>query len=257
MTTPGLADACFHAIFNPAQGHLFTDMYLNLVQIAEAFNVTEQTIMHWARKEKMPHVLDRGRILFEDASVSNWALRRGLIASAGLLARRSPAGKAILDMESLLQRGGIWRQVAPIDVNTTFEQILKRLPDVAPAISHMLLERIQAPKGLTIAPVGNGFALPHPSTRIFLGEPRALVALIGLAEPWLEAKVPDNIPVTRLLFFIASSPRRHVQMLSLLAQAITVGNLGRGLDIGLDDQSLIRALIADSQMSAPKRNASQ
>lgn len=58
-------------------------MYLNLVQIAESFGVSEQVVLEWVRKEGMPHVHDRDRILFEQAPVMAWApaatLARGLM----------------------------------------------------------------------------------------------------------------------------------------------------------------------------------
>ena len=39
-------------------------MYLNLIQIAESFGVSEKVVEDWVRKEGLPHTPDRGRLLF-------------------------------------------------------------------------------------------------------------------------------------------------------------------------------------------------
>ena len=53
-------------------------MYLNLVQIAESFGVSENTIEDWIRAEGLPHIPERGRLLFDRAQVANWAAGRGM-----------------------------------------------------------------------------------------------------------------------------------------------------------------------------------
>ena len=45
-------------------------MYLNLIQVAESFGVSERVVEDWIRLEGMPHVPDRGRLLFDQAQVA-------------------------------------------------------------------------------------------------------------------------------------------------------------------------------------------
>ncbi len=228
-------------------------MYLNLIQIAESFGVSEQVVTEWVRKEGMPHVHDRGRILFERSQVMDWAATHGLAAHAGFLSDPAPALSGALELGPLLRRGGIWRNVHPQDLPAVFERIMHNLPSLTPAVRGMLVQRMSAPDGVTMAPVGGGFALPHPSMRVSLGESCALVALIELDAPLIGTEPPDGIPITRLLFFISPSPRQHVNMLGLLARSITSGNLTRALDAGADDEALRQALIADN--GHPVQNA--
>ena len=221
-------------------------MYLNLTQIAESFGVSEHVVTEWVRKEDMPHVHDRDRILFEKGPVLAWAARKGLAANAGFLVQSAQPLTAALDLAALLKRGGIWRDISPEDLPGVFERVLDALPGLTPAVRGMLVRRMTSSNGLTAAPIGRGFALPHPASGIFLGKACALVALIKLNAPWALASPPDGIPVTRLLFFISPTPRQHVNMLGLLARCISSGLLEQALDKGGDDEALVRALVAGS-----------
>ena len=219
-------------------------MYLNLIQIAESFGVSEQLVLEWVRNEGMPHVHDRDRILFEQDQVMTWAARNGLAANTGFLAQPTPALASNLNLAALVRRGGIWRDVTPGDLPGVLERIVRGLPGVSPAVHDMLARRICSPEGLTMAPTGKGFALPHPARGVFLGEACALVSLILLSAPLEGTKGPDAVPVTRLLFFISPTPRLHVDMLGLLARCVAHGDLGRALDAGEDDEALLRAVAA-------------
>src|SRR5512137_2079479 len=86
-----------------AAGHIVADgktprghagpvpMYLNLIQIAESFGVSESVVEGWIRDEGLPHTPDRGRLLFDRAQVAQWAAARGLAAQAGFLAPETAA----------------------------------------------------------------------------------------------------------------------------------------------------------------------
>ena len=86
-------------------------MYLNLIQIAESFGVSENVVEGWIRDEGLPHTPDRGVLLFDRAQVAQWAATRGLAAKAGFLAAENPALAAALQLGPLLRAGGIWRDV--------------------------------------------------------------------------------------------------------------------------------------------------
>ncbi len=214
-------------------------MYLNLIQIAESLGVSEQVVTDWVRKEGMPHVHDRGRILFEQSQVMEWAASHGLAARTGFLSESAPT--QALSLPELLRRGGIWRDALPDDLPGIFGRIVANLPGLATPVRTMLAQRLGTPNGVTMAPVGNGFALPHPSMRVSLGEHSALVALILLAAPHAAIETPDGIPVTRLLFFISPTPRVHVTMLGLLARSIAAG-IFQDIQPAMDDAALFRQI---------------
>lgn len=220
-------------------------MYLNLVQIAESFGVSEKVVEDWIRNEGLPHTQDRGRLLFDRSQVATWAAGRGLAAQAGFLAPEEPHLSASPRIEPLLQRGGIWRDVAPAAVPDVFRQIVTSLPGATPAIRQLLATRLQSPGGVAFAPVGAGFALPHPSARVALGRESGAVAILLLREPLLVTEpVPDNTPITRLLFFVAPSPRAHLDILGRLSRMLTRGPLREALRLAPSNDEIIRAVRA-------------
>lgn len=220
-------------------------MYLNLTQIAESFGVAEKVVEGWIRNEGLPHTPDRGRLLFDRAQVATWAATRGLAAHAGFLAPETPHITTTWRLESLLRRGGIWRDVAPGAVTDVFRQIVTSLPGATPPMRVLLAQRLQAPGGIAFAPIGGGFALPHPSMRVTLGRESGVVALLFLCEAlMLDEPIPDQVPVTRLIFFIAPSPRAHLDLLGRLSRILVRAPVRELLVRGGTDEEILRAVAA-------------
>lgn len=220
-------------------------MYLNLIQIAESFGVSERVVEGWIRDEGLPHTPDRGRLLFDRAQVAQWAATRGLAAQAGFLAPETPPLVASLRLGSLLRAGRIWRDVPAADVPAVFERIVTSLPGATPPVRQLLGQRVRAPGGVTMAPVGGGFALPHPSTRITLGRDSGTVALLFLRDALPPAeKSPDGVPITRLCFFIAPSPRAHLDLLARISRSLVRGPLRELVVQGAPDEEIFRAVDA-------------
>jgi len=226
-------------------------MYLNLIQIAESFGVSESVVDDWIRNEGLPHTPDRGRLLFDRAQVAEWATKRGLAAKAGFLAPETSALGISLRLGPLLRTGGIWRDVPAAEVAAVFERIVNALPGATPPVRQLLGQRVRAKGGVTMAPVGGGFALPHPSTRITLGRDSGTVALVLLRDalPPGEAS-PDGVPITRLCFFIAPSPRAHLDLLGRLSRSLTRGPLRELVVKGASDEEIFRAVDAVDAASA-------
>ena len=220
-------------------------MYLNLIQIAESFGVSEKVVEGWIRNEGLPHTPDRGRLLFDRAQVATWAATRGLAAQAGFLAPETPHLTTTWRVEALLRRGGIWRDIAPAAVGDVFRRIVTSLPGATPAMRVLLAQRLQAPGGIAFAPIGGGFALPHPSTRVTLGRESGVVALLLLREALvIDEPVPDQAPVTRLIFFIAPSPRAHLDILGKLSRLLVRGPVRELLVRGAPDEEIFGAIAA-------------
>lgn len=220
-------------------------MYLNLIQIAESFGVSEKVVEDWIRDEGLPHTPDRGRLLFDRTQVAEWAAARGLAAKAGFLAPEDPALASHLRIEPLLRAGGIWRDVAVAAVPVTYERVVGALPGASPAIRQLLGQRIHSPGGVTLAPVGGGFALPHFSTRVALGRESGTVALLLLRAAWPAADpLPDPTPVTNLFFFIAPSPRAHLDVLGRICRLIAHGVVRELIRQRAPDDEILRAVAA-------------
>jgi PTS system nitrogen regulatory IIA component len=220
-------------------------MYLNLVQLAESFGVPERVVEDWIRREGLPHTPSRGVLLFDRAQVAQWAATRGLAAQAGFLAEGSPALSSNVRIASLLHRGGIWREIDPAQLAAVYVAVAERLPGTTPAVQDQLRRWLSEPGGVTLAPVGKGFALPHPSRRISLGPASGCVALILLRDALVLPGPPvDAAPLKRLFFFIAPSPRTHLDILGRLSRLIALGDLRGVLDRGGSDEEILRSMNA-------------
>ncbi len=220
-------------------------MYLNLIQIAESFGVSESVIEGWIRNEGLPHTLDRGRLLFDRAQVTQWAAGRGLAARVGFLAPDESALTTHLRLGPLLRAGRIWRDVPAAEVPDIFGRIIAALPGATPPVRQLLGQRVRAKGGVMMAPIGGGFALPHPSTRITLGRDSGTVALLLLRDDLMLAEPPiDGVPVRRLFFFVAPSPRGHLDLLARLSRSLVQGPLRGLVEKSAPDDELFQAVEA-------------
>lgn len=226
-------------------------MYLNLIQIAESFGVAERVVEGWIRDEGLPHTLDRGRLMFDRAQVAQWAVARGLAAQAGFLAPESSAFATGCRLEPLLKAGGIWRDVAASEVANIFDRIVAALPAATPPVRQMLAQRLRAEGGVTWAPIGGGFALPHPSARIALGRDSGTLALLLLRDVMqVPGNGTDGMMITRLFFFIAPSPRAHLDLLGRLSRLLKGGPLRDLLAKGAKDEEIFAAIAAADKLTA-------
>jgi PTS system nitrogen regulatory IIA component len=218
-------------------------MYLNLIQIAESFGVSESVVEGWIRDEGLPHTLDRDRLIFDRAQVAQWAAARGLAAQAGFLAPEASVFATGCRLEPLLRTGGVWRNVAASGVADVFDRIVSALPAATSPVRQMLAQRLRANGGVTWAPIGGGFALPHPSARIALGRDSGALALLLLRDALpLPGHGTDGVPVTRLFFFIAPSPRAHLDLLGRLSRLLARGPLRVLLAEGAKDEEIFAAV---------------
>lgn len=217
-------------------------MYLNLIQLAESFGVSETVVEGWIRNEGLPNTPDRGRLLFDRAQVAEWAARRGLGAQAGFLAPATSALGTHLRLGPLLRAGGIWREVPAAEVPAIFERIVTTLPGATTPVRQLLGKRLRAKGGVTMAPVGGGFALPHPSTRITLGRDSGTVALLLLRDALPpDVPPPDGVLINRLCFFIAPSPRAHLDLLGRLSRSLVRGPLRELVVNAATDEAILKA----------------
>jgi nitrogen PTS system EIIA component len=220
-------------------------MYLNLIQIAESFGVSENVVEGWIRDEEMPHTPDRGRLLFDRAQVVQWAAARGLATRAGFLTPETSAFATGCQLEPLLRAGGIWRDLPAAQVADVLDKVVAALPGTPPPVRQFLTQRLRATGGITWAAIGGGFALPHSSARVTLGRDSGTVALLLLREALAQAgPTPDDVPVTRMFFFIAPSPRAHLDLIGRLTRALAKGTLREVVVKGASDAEILAAAAA-------------
>jgi PTS system nitrogen regulatory IIA component len=231
-------------------------MYLNIIQLAESFGVEEGVIEGWVRTDGLMAIRDRDRLLFDRNQVVDWASARGLAAKAGFLAAGGPAKLAAMRLEPMLRVGGIWRDVPAAEVRGVLEKVVGKLPGATPPVRQLLAQRLRLADGVSWAAVGGGLALPHLRTPVALGREAGTFAILLLREALsFSEPVPDEVPVTRLLFFVAPSPRAHLEMLGQLSGALLRGGLRQPVVDGAPDEAIFTALIAAETNAARARES--
>ncbi|HUC86155.1 MAG TPA: PTS sugar transporter subunit IIA [Candidatus Acidoferrales bacterium] len=218
---------------------------MNIIQLAESFGVEENVVEGWVRNEGLVAIKDRDRLLFDRSQVVDWAAARGLAAKAGFLAAAGRARLAATRLEPMLRVGGIWRDVSAAQVLDVLEIIVGKLPGATPPVRKLLAQRLRLPEGVSWAAVGGGLALPHLRTPVALGRDAGIFAVVLLRDALaLKEPVPDDVPVTRLLFFVAPSPRAHLELLGQLSSALVRGGLREPVLNGVADEEIFAALRA-------------
>jgi PTS system nitrogen regulatory IIA component len=150
----------------------------------------------------------------------------------------------------LLKTGRIWRNVPASEVATAIDKIVAALPATQPPVRQLLSQRLRAREGITWAPIGDGFALPHPSARIALGRDSGTLALLMLSGEFYAPD--DNRGISRMFFFIAPSPRAHLDLLGRLSRLLVSGPLRESVLSGARDEEIFSALsAADSTGAKP------
>jgi PTS system nitrogen regulatory IIA component len=231
-------------------------MHLNLQQLAESFGVSESVVHDWVEHEQLPHVRERGQPIFQRAEVAAWAKSRGIEIRAGFLAEDPVPLRDDSGVVALLRAGGVWRDVPGADARATLAKVVAELPGVNTPIRQLLGQRVQSPDGLVWAPVGSGFALPHLSARVALGRDAGVVALVLLRDALpLEEPTPDGEPVKRLLFFMAPTPRGHLDLLAQLARLMRNAGFQQTLAQGADDETIFRSAATAAAQPQPVAGA--
>ena len=116
---------------------------------------------------------------------------------------------------------------------------------------HLQLDGLSAFFLVLLAVLGGGLALPHLRTPVALGREAGILAIVllrdvlGVSEP-----APDDQPITRLVFFIAPSPRAHLEILAQLSTALVRGRLHQLIQDGAPDDELCAA-IAEAETARP------
>lgn len=220
-------------------------MFLNIIELSQSLGVEENEVEGWIRSDGLPHIFERGRLLFDRAQVVDWASSRGMAAKVGFLAPSPSKLQTGTRLESLLRHGGIRREVPAANVLPLFSEILAQLPGTTPPVRQMLQQRLRAPNGISWAAVGGGLAMPHLRTPVALGRDAGTLAIILLRDALvLPEPAPDEQPVTRLLFFVAPSPRAHLEILAQLSTTLSRGSLRKLITAGVPDEAIFAAVAA-------------
>lgn len=218
-------------------------MYLNVVQLAQSFGVSENTIEEWVRHEKLPHTHDQGRLIFDRQQVADWAAARGYTNQAGLLVESSASRVDVsrLDLAEWLGRGGVHRDVVGASLPDVLAAVTQTMTGLAPAFAAVLAQRARRADAVSMTGVGHGWALPHLATRLALPGAGGTAALLFLRAPIeLDPPPTDRVPVERMLFFVAPTARLHLEVLARLGELLSDADARSALVASAADETLAR-----------------
>ena len=189
-------------------------MFLNIIELAQSLGAEESEVEDWIRKDGLPHVVDRGRLLFDRTQVVAWAESHGLAAKVGFLAPQTSRIQGGKTLETMLRAGGIWRDVAAADVLDLFAKVVARLPGATPPVRQTACSSDSARQtefpGRWWAAVSRFriCAPPSPSAAT-----REFSPSCCCVTRWPSTNPRRTISPSRgCCFFVAPSPRAHLEI---------------------------------------------
>ena len=116
-----------------------------------------------------------------------------------------------LSLASLIERGGIYYNVAGTDPKKLLAGAIDLLPSIPALDPRHLLREIIERENLMSTGIGKGIALPHPRSPIIDKDP--LVALI-FPDKMIDWNTPDGSMVHTVFLLVSSSSKQHLNALS-------------------------------------------
>jgi CIC family chloride channel protein len=151
------------------------------------------------------------------------AYHRKVLARGGIRERsaeRPVVTDAQLDLGLAIQRGGVVRGVT----GTTPLEVLRNLTAQASfpegTDREALYRVVEERERLGSTGIGEGIALPHPTTNDLPGLTQPVVVIAPLARP-VDWQALDGAPVRLVVLLLAPGGATHLKLLSLLARALS------------------------------------
>jgi nitrogen PTS system EIIA component len=191
-------------------------MQITLRQAATYLGVDESTLRRWIKTRGLPAHRVNERLHLNAIEVWEWAAEHGLSASRRLLeeARRSP--EEVPPLSTLLETGGIHRDVEGGDKSAVLAAIVERLPLSPEVDRQFLLTVLDAREAMGSTGVGDGIAIPHVRNPILLHVDQPFVTLSLLRRP-VEFGAIDGKPVHALFLVVSPTVPSHLRVLAQLA----------------------------------------
>lgn len=194
-------------------------MDLKLKEVAELLNVSEITIRRWLADGKIPAYRINHQYRFSRTEIENWIISHRLACC-------SEETKPV--KTDNVKKFGLFRAISNGDVlvnvpgNSKQEVLHNASLKIGPIINcdpsrieDMILQREE----LQSTALGNGFALPH-ARNFFLPTNQESV-IVTFLEKAIDFESVDKMPVKTLFFLFAGDDKRHLNLLSKIANLCT------------------------------------
>ncbi|MBN4066711.1 PTS sugar transporter subunit IIA [Simkania negevensis] len=206
-------------------------MDLDLTDVSDLLNVTEETVTRWLQDGKIPSYRLNNECRFNRNEVENWVLtfhtesnekqqhsNNGSVSFATELQEgkaKNPRGISQFNLYRAVNKGGIYKDVPGKSkeevIKNAVLSIVQHLDLDATSLTELLLDR----EKLMPTALNEGIAMPH--TRDFLLETHFDIVSVVYPKQPINYGALDKKPVTVLFFLFACDDRRHLQLLAKVA----------------------------------------
>lgn len=190
-------------------------MQITARQAATYLGVNEATLRRWIKDRGLPVHRVNERLHLNAIEVWEWAVENGIPASRSLLeeAQRSP--EQVPPLSTLLEIGGVHRDVEGEDKSGVLAAIVQRLP-LSPEVERdFLLTVLDAREAMGSTGIGDGIAIPHVRNPILLHVDQPFVSLSLLRKAVAFGAI-DGKPVHALFLVVSPSVPAHLKILAQL-----------------------------------------
>lgn len=193
-------------------------MDLEISDVAELLNVSEDTLGRWASEGHIPaYRLNQG-YRFCRNEIEDWVIQSkkdGAFEGLTDSDTRRPSGQMQFNLFRAIHRGGVLHDVGGESkeevIRKSMENIGQDLNIDAEGVTELLLDR----ERMSPTALGRGLAVPH--TRDFLMTTPYDVVYVVFPSKEVNYKALDGEMVHTLFFLFACEDRRHLNLLAKLA----------------------------------------
>jgi nitrogen PTS system EIIA component len=205
-------------------------MNLSVKDVAELLNVSDKTIYRMIQNETIPCFRVGGQWRFDRREIASW-LGDTRTFSYKTAIENASGDEESISISEFLHRGGIYNNIPGTRKDLMIQSCLERIKASIPHIDiKKLFASILERETLCPTAVGNGIALPHPSS---FGKftSSSYIALCCLERP-VQFGAVDNEDVDTLFFIFPKSERRFLRiqakLLRLLRDAEVISAVKKG-----------------------------
>jgi PTS system nitrogen regulatory IIA component len=193
-------------------------MDLELKDVAELLDVSENTIRRWIADGRIPYYRLNHRLRFSRSEIENWVLsskQGGEFPPIESASQETRLGTQQFGLYRAIHKGGVYPNIPGGSKKEVICEAMKQIaadlhldPEV---ITDLLLDR----EKLMPTSLSHGVGVPH--TRDFLLQESYDVVAIVFPEKPIEYGALDGLPVHTLFFLFACDDKRHLHLLAKLA----------------------------------------
>lgn len=221
-------------------------MQLTLRQVAQLFNVSENTVTQWVRSENLPVHDIKSQYQFDRAELLAWANTTQRSISPAILQETHDGDVTVVSLAEAMQRGGVALRVGGYDRYEVFRTAIADLPVPTSFDRDNLLDLLVARERSGGTAIGNGIAIPHPRYPVVLPGVESVVRVCYL-EQSLDYHAGDGKLVDTLFLMICPTVHEHLQLLARLAYVLKSDDFRKLLRSHPDSTRLVSAVRGEEE----------